>query len=484
MGALSELKPAGVWKYFEDICGIPHGSGNEKAISNYCVAFAREHGLEFFQDGAWNVVMIKEASEGYEGREPLILQGHLDMVCEKKPDCGIDFERDGLRLGIDGDYVYAEGTTLGGDDGIAVAYALAILADSGIPHPRLEVVFTTSEETGMDGAKALDVSMLKGHTVLNLDSEEEGILLTGCAGGCSAGISLPVVREHQYGLKAELTVNGLKGGHSGAEIDKGRGNANRLLAAVLADLKKETGYALVSVDGGLKDNAIPRECHAELLFPEGISEEGIQKAMDVCASSQERLMCDYRVSDPGLSVSLKIGERGDAEVFPEETCTHALSLLTALPNGIICMSEDIEGLVQTSLNLGSVKTDADSLVLRYSIRSSAGSEKDALVEQIRQTVQLEGAVMKVNGDYPAWEYRKCSPLRDDCVRIYRELFGTAPKVEAIHAGLECGILASKIPDLDCVSLGPDIRDIHTTEERLSISSVERMWRYILEIIKR
>lgn len=480
MGILSGLRPAGVWKYFEEICGIPHGSGNEKAVSDYCVAFAKERGLWVWQDEAWNVVIVKEASAGYEEKEPLILQGHLDMVCEKKTDCDIDFLRDGLRLRIDGDYVYAEGTTLGGDDGIAVAYALAVLDDDQLPHPRLEAVFTTSEEVGMDGAALLDTSMLKGHTVLNLDSEEEGILLAGCAGGCSAGIRLPLQREKRGGIKAVLTVDGLKGGHSGAEIDKGRANASRLLASVLADLKKNVEYGLVSVAGGRKDNAIPRECRAELL----LSEEQVQKAQECMAASLETLKQKYAAADPGLSVCLRTEGKEEAEVFTEETLEHALALLTSLPNGVICMSPDIEGLVQTSLNLGIVRLEAGNLVLRYSIRSSVGAEKEALVEQIRQAVRQEGAVMETDGDYPAWEYRRDSPLRDDCVRIYRELFRTEPKVEAIHAGLECGILASKIPDLDCVSMGPDMKDIHTTEERLSISSVERMWRYILEIIKR
>lgn len=484
MGVLSALKPEGVWKYFEEICRIPHGSGNEKAISDFCVSFAKERGLWVYQDELWNVVIVKEASAGYEDREPLIIQGHLDMVCEKKPDCDIDFEKDGLRVGIDGDQVYADGTTLGGDDGIAVAYALAILEDDSIPHPRLEVIFTTNEEVGMDGAAALNVSMLKGHTVLNLDSEEEGILLTGCAGGCSAGISLKIRREEQSGILFTLTVDGLKGGHSGAEIDKGRGNANRILAVVLADLKREMDYSLVSVAGGQKDNAIPRECHARLLFPGGDADETLRRAETVCAAARERLSKEYGASDPGLSIRLCQEETRAADVFTKETFDHALTLLTELPNGIIRMSEDIPGLVQTSLNLGSVRTDRDVLILRYSIRSSIGAEKEALVREIRRITEQEGAAMEINGDYPAWEFRKDSPLRDDCVRIYRELFGTEPRVEAIHAGLECGLLAAKIPDLDCVSMGPDMTGIHTTEERLSIPSVERMWRYILEIVKR
>lgn len=484
MGVLSELKPAKVWKFFEEICGIPHGSYNEKAISDYCVAFAKERGLSVWQDEAWNVVIVKEASLGYEDREPLILQGHLDMVCEKKADCGIDFEKDGLSLVVEGDHVYAEGTTLGGDDGIAVAYGLAILDDDKIVHPRLEVIFTTCEEVGMDGATALDVSMLKGRTMLNLDSEEEGIFLVGCAGGCSAEIRLPLQREKKSGLLAEVTVTGLQGGHSGAEIDKGRGNANRLMAHVMQLLKKEMEIAWLSIDGGMKDNAIPRECHAKCLLLEDASVETLKQAEKICQDAWDGMKEQYQGIESELKVELKFGKKAELDVFSTETAQHALSLLTSLPNGVICMSKDIEGLVQTSLNLGIVKTEKDALVLRYSIRSSVSEEKKTLVSQITQAAQQEGAVVTINGDYPAWEYRKDSPFREDCVRIYQEMFGEKPKVEAIHAGLECGLFASKIPDLDCVSMGPDIFDIHTTEEKLSIASVERMWKLILEILKR
>ncbi len=481
MGRLSDLEPKAVWKYFEEICGIPHGSGNEKAISDYCVAFAGERGLKVWQDEAWNVVIVKEAVSGYEDQEPLILQGHLDMVCEKKPDCEIDFEKDGLCPVVDGDFVCAEGTTLGGDDGIAVAYALAALADEELRHPRLEVIFTTSEEVGMDGAAALDVSMLRGHTLLNMDSEEEGILLAGCAGGCSAGIHLPLEREKRSGIHAVLTLQGLTGGHSGAEIHKGRGNANRLLSALLEELREQAEYRLISVEGGQKDNAIPRSCRAELMFDDKAS---WQKAEVYCREAEERLRKTYAGTDRELRLIFVKEGKKEAETFTEASFAHAMALLNRLPNGVLQMSGDIEGLVQTSLNLGIVRTEEQELVLRYSIRSSVSAEKEALVEQIRQSVRQEGGIMKTNGDYPAWEYRKDSPFRDDCVRIYRELFGTEPKVEAIHAGLECGLLASKIPDLDAISMGPQMYGIHTTEEKLCIASVERMWRYIRKIIER
>lgn len=480
MRVLSGQKPERVWKYFEDLCGIPHGSYNEKEISDYCVSFARERGLEVYQDEAWNVVIIKEASKGYENVRPLILQGHLDMVCEKKPDCNIDFKKDGLRLKVDGDYVYAEGTTLGGDDGIAVAYTLAILDDDSIPHPRLEVVFTTSEEVGMEGATALDVSMLKGHTVLNLDSEEEGILLTGCAGGCSAVVTLPVQRRKSRGIIASLKVTGLQGGHSGVEIDKGRGNANMLLVRVLAGLRNCADYELVSMSGGQKDNAIPRESQAELLF----SASAVEQAQVYCSELDTVLKKEYEATDAGVAVVFEILDEKEEEVLSSESQQKALALVLALPNGIQSMSGDIEGLVETSLNLGIMEMVKEELKLHYAVRSSVGTAKDWLTDEIGFLTGTFGGSVKLQGVYPAWEYRRDSRLREDMVRIYEAMFGVTPKVEAIHAGLECGILASKIPDLDCVSTGPDILDVHTTEERISISSVERMWNYILEILKR
>lgn len=491
MHVLKGLEPASVWKYFEDLCGIPHGSYNEKGVSDYCVAFARERGLEVYQDEAWNVVIIKEASPGYEEEEPLILQGHLDMVCVKTADCDLDFQRDGLRLQVEGDYVSARGTSLGGDDGIAVAYALALLDDNSIPHPRLEAVFTTAEEVGMDGAAALDVSVLKGHTVLNMDSEEEGSLLAGCAGGCSACLTLPAGREGGSGVEVELLIHGLQGGHSGVEINKGRGNANVLLGLVLerllSGLPREARPRIVSVEGGEKDNAIPRESRAVLLFPAGLTGEQWELAEKICADCQRDLAkTDETLSgraDAGLMVSLKRTGSGELETVSLKTAEALVSILTA-PNGVIRMSQDIPGLVQTSLNLGVLRTDGENIVVRYSIRSSVGQEKAEQVERLEKLAADCGAKLEINGDYPAWEYRKDSPLREDMVRIYTEMFGTAPKVEAIHAGLECGILASKIKDLDCVSIGPDMLDIHTTEERASISSVQRMWDYTLEILKR
>jgi len=480
MGVFTELKPQSVWRFFEDLCGIPHGSGNEKGVSDYCVAFAKERGLEVHQDDVWNVVIIKEASEGYEDAKPLILQGHLDMVCEKKADCDIDFEKDGLRLAVDGDYVYAKGTTLGGDDGIAVAYALAVLDDDSIPHPRLEAVFTTCEEVGMEGATALDVSMLKGHTVINMDSEEEGILLVGCAGGCGAELTIPVQREKKQGIQGEIVISGLQGGHSGTEIGKGRGNANKVLSYVLGELGKSVDYALVSAAGGQKDNAIPRESRVRIL----LQEKDTKKAEEACVSIDRILKKDYASADPNVTAELTLGEWAKEEALTADSRANVEALLDELPNGVISMSQDIPGLVQTSLNLGVLNTTKEGIKIRFAVRSSMGTEKEELLQKLRAIVKAHKGEIVFSGDYPAWEYRKDSPLREKCVCIYEELFGKKPRVEAIHAGLECGLLASKIQDLDCVSFGPDMLGVHTTEERMSISSVERMWKLLVEIVKR
>ncbi len=480
MAVLTGLEPAGVWKYFEELSNIPRGSYNEKAASDYCVAFAKAHGLQVWQDQAWNIMMVKEASEGYENEEPIILQGHLDMVCEKKPGCTIDFEKDGLKLAIDGDNVYAEGTTLGGDDGIAVAYALAILDDDSIPHPRLEVIFTTSEEVGMEGASALDPSVLKGHTMVNLDSEGEGVLLAGCAGGCHMQVNLPLEREKVTGIFATLKVDGLKGGHSGTEINKGRANANQLLGQVLMALAEKVPYHLVTLAGGLKDNAITRESEAQLVFA---SREAAAEAETVVAEQAERFRKVYQETDAGVTVALTVGEEGTADAMTAESAGKVRALLTRIPNGVVRMNPDIPTLVQTSLNVGIMTCEDAVLNLQYAVRSSVGEEKEELIQKIITIAEEEGASIEWNGEYQAWEYRKDSPLREKMQKIYEEMFGKTPSVEVIHAGLECGILSTKIPNLDCVSIGPNIYGIHTTEEHMSIASVQRMWKYLVEIVK-
>ncbi|NLL78435.1 MAG: aminoacyl-histidine dipeptidase [Clostridiales bacterium] len=478
MAVLEKLEPKKVFQYFEEICGIPHGSGNVEQISNYLAEFAKKRGLQYYQDALYNIVMIKEASEGYEKEEPVILQGHMDMVAVKKPQADIDMKKEGLRLAVEGDYIYAEDTSLGGDDGIAVAYALALLDDDTIKHPRLEVIVTVDEEVGMEGATGIDLSMLKGHRMINLDSEEEGIFLTSCAGGSRVKSVLPVSHENRRGTLYQVTVGGLLGGHSGAEIHKGRANSNILMGRLLHSIYEMA--SLTELTGGLADNAIPRETRAGLLVMEGKEAETERKLQRL----EQEFKKEFAVKDSGIFVRVERQGAAECPALTAESMKQAAKLIFLQPNGVQVMSADIPGLVQTSLNLGILELKGKELTLVTSVRSSLQSEKETLVERLTAISGLFGAKAEAGGEYPAWEYRKDSALRDKMVEVYRELYGKEPEIQAIHAGLECGILSGKIPELDGVSIGPDMKDIHTTEEKLSVSSTARVWEFVLKVLER
>lgn len=469
MRILEGLKPERVFYYFEDLCSIPHGSGNTKKISDYCVDFAKAHGLSVYQDEHNNVVIRKPASAGYEHHEPVILQGHLDMVCEKEPDCPIDFTTDGLMLQRDGDLVFAKGTTLGGDDGIAVAMALAVLEDSTLIHPPLEALFTTDEETGMYGAEGLDASVLTGKTLLNIDSEEEGILTVSCAGGARAGIAFPLTVGAVNMPCYTVTLGGLIGGHSGVEIDRGRQNANVLLGLFLRSLPFK--YQVIDIRGGQKDNAIPRQATA-IVAADG----------DLAAAAAVFVKANRINTDPDLTVTVE-HTAAHTDGFDPASSKRIAEFLSTVVNGVQAMSTDIDGLVETSLNLGILKSDRSTLSATFAVRSSVGAEKDALLAKLETTAKAFGGSFESHGHYPAWEYRKDSRLRDTMIQVYQKLYGSAPAVVAIHAGLECGLFAGKIADLDAVSFGPNLYDIHTTRERLSIASVERTYTYLLEVLQ-
>ncbi len=476
MAVLGHLEPQGVFSFFEQMCAIPHGSYNTKQISDWLVSFAKERGLEYHQDAVGNVIIIKEATPGYEHAEPIIFQGHMDMVCEKAADCEKNMETEGLDLAIDGDVLYAKGTTLGGDDGIAVAFALAIMDADDLAHPRFEAVFTVDEEVGMDGAVALDVSPLKGTRMMNMDSEEEGVLTVSCAGGNISRLSVPVVREAFDGAAVKITVEGLQGGHSGVEIHKGRGNASMLLGRLLFAASRKTDLRIVSVNGGLKDNAIPVSAEAVVIAADA---EAVKAS---CAALGEAFRSEFCMTDPDVTV-----HTADAEAalpMDKASTTKILTLLTCAPNGIIEMSADIAGLVQTSLNLGVLTTEENAVQGNFCVRSSVESQKAMLVDRLQALAdQLEG-VLDVSGDYPGWEYKQNSVVRDLMCEVYREMFGKEPVIQAIHAGLECGLFCGKIPGLDCVSFGPNMADIHTCREKLYISSVQRQWEYMVEMLKR
>ena len=473
---LAGLAPESVFYYFEQLCAIPHGSGNTKAISDYLVSFAREHGLRYIQDESNNVIIFQEGTAGMENRPPVILQGHMDMVCEKDENCPIDLDTQGLDVTHDGQYVFANGTTLGGDDGIAIAYALALLSDRTIPHPPLEVVITVDEEIGMLGADAIDVSMLKGRTLINIDSEEEGIFTVSCAGGATATITLPAPRRAVYGPCIRLSVEGLQGGHSGVEIHKNRANANKVMGELLSRIQKLMPICLTSLSGGAKDNAIPRSCQVTAVML-GMNPERIN---EITAQLQQELRQQY--DEPEAVIT---GDNVDAlggNALPAELTAKVIALLCAAPNGVKEMSRDIPGLVQTSLNLG-IASLGEALKLTFSVRSSVNEEKQVLLAKLQELAQFHDAAYTQMGDYPAWEYKADSKLRDTMVSIYRQMFSVEPEVVAIHAGLECGLLSEKLPGLDCVSIGPEMHDIHTSREKLGIASTERTWNFLLKVLK-
>ena len=469
MSVLEGLQPAAVMHYFEEICAIPHGSLDTKRISDYCVAFAKAHDLRYVQDEHNNVVIYKSATIGYENHPTVILQGHLDMVCEKDADCDIDFTVDGLRLRHDGESIFAEGTTLGGDDGIAVAYALALLAAEDLKHPALECVFTVDEEIGMLGADAMDMSVLKGRLLLNCDSEDEGVLTVSCAGGARSDFKLPIAYEAAQGKAWRVSVSDLIGGHSGVEIHKGRANANKVLGAILKTLP----VRLVRIDGGSKDNAIPRESVAVVCSELPDFAESFTAAADIPFLPKTEVYAKFNCEPTEVH-----------QMMTESASNAVLGLLNDLPNGVQAMSQDIEGLVQTSLNLGILETNEDYMRMAFSVRSSVNDEKKALLDRLAALAQQYHADYSESGHYPAWEYCKDSILRDTMVKTFTDLYGREPVVEAIHAGLECGIFCDRLPGLDAVSFGPKMFDIHTSRERLDIASTQRTWEYLVTVLER
>lgn len=476
MAVLEHLEPREVFFHFEELCHIPHGSGNTKAVSDYLVSFARRHGLRYIQDGQNNVIIFKDGSAGYEHARPVILQGHMDMVCEKSASCEKNMVMEGLDLAIEGDMIYARDTTLGGDDGIAVAMALAILAAEDLPHPPIEAVFTVDEEVGMLGAADIDVSMLRSRRLLNIDSEDEGVFTVSCAGGSVATCTLPIRRSDYSGHALTVTLEGLQGGHSGVEINKGRGNANIIMGRILNKLSEATRMRLISVDGGGKDNAIALRTVARVVV------KNEEKARSVCREMEKVLQEEYRVTDPGVKVCVIASE--EAAAMDEDSTRRVIGMLMNVPNGVQVMSADIDGLVQTSLNLGILATEQMEVRAVFSVRSSVESQKQWLWERLGSLMGLLGGEVTVSGDYPAWAYRQDSPLRELMTEVFTEQYGYAPRVEAIHAGLECGLFCGKLPGLDCISFGPELREIHTVREKMSISSVQRVWAMLIEVLRR
>ena len=479
MSELTKLQPAEVFYYFDQICSIPHGSGHTKAISDYCVNFAKEHGLRYIQDNSDNVIIFKDGTEGYEQSAPVIIQGHLDMVCEKDADCPIDMDAEGVQPYVDGDLVTARGTTLGGDDGIAVAYALAILASDSIPHPPIEAVLTSDEEIGLLGATALDGAPLKGRIMLNLDSENEGRFLVSCAGGIRMDCITPINHMVDMAVRYNVSISGLSGGHSGVEIHKWGANSNILAGRLLYALDNQTEFWIADIKGGLKDNAIPIQTDLTLY----VNNQDCEAFEETIRTVEAELQSEYVVTDPGLKISFKRGPEEISRMLDTRSTGLITFLLMNYPNGVQRMSSNIAGLVETSLNLGILYLTDTEMHCCFALRSSVGTAKEALIDKLVFLTEFTGGTCAFSGDYPAWEYKQDSPLRDLVAKVYKEMYQKDCILEAIHAGVECGIFTAKLPGLDCVSYGPDLFDIHTTREAMSISSVKRVWEFTLELLK-
>lgn len=477
MRVTAGLKPERVFAYFEEISQIPRGSGDREKISQYCLDFAEKHGLRAVRDEAFNVIIYKDGAVGYETAKPVILQGHLDMVCQKETGSNFDFEKDPIKLLREGDFITADGTTLGADNGIAVSMILAILESDSIPHPPIEAVFTTDEEVGMLGAMELDMSRLKGRMMINIDSENEEILTVSCAGGSEVCLEIPYATKAEKGDVVRITVQGLKGGHSGVEIDKGRVNANILMGRVLQYAKGITSFGVVSVDGGDKANAIPRIAVAEVICDDG---EALVKKLEKYG---EIIKAEIRAREPEFVLKTEILS-GSRKVLADDLGEKMIYLLLCAPNGVQEMSAEISGLVETSLNLGVLKTEEDVIRLCFALRSNKQSALSALEEKVVAFASCIPSKVTLSGQYPPWEFKSDSVLQKMYMEASQKRTQKEMQVEAIHAGLECGVFAAGLPGLDCISVGPDMEDIHTTEERLSIPSVERVYGVILDVLEK
>lgn len=469
-----------VLHFFREIAAIPHGSGHTGEISDHLAEFAKKRGLACVQDEYDNLIISKKASAGCESAAPIALQGHMDMVLAKRPDKDIDLLTEAVTVIEDGDWIYADGTTLGADNGIAVAMMMAVLDDDSIRHPYLECIFTSDEEIGLLGASRIDLSGLRSRRLINLDSETEGVFCAGCAGGGEVICELPIERKHKGGRSALISLKGLSGGHSGMEIHLGRANGNRLLTRALYGIYQKYPFRLISVNGGDADNAIPAHASARIQFAPDIDTCGVSEVFEEIAGD---LKAEFCFTDPGMEWDLTWEAASKENVIPKKASGNALRFLMALPTGVTHVNGELKGLPQTSLNLGIVSTDEDVMRAVFMVRSGLNTQAAHIADRLVCIAGAFGAKALVKPFYPAWEYREQSPLRDLCVNTYKKVTGTEPKVEVIHAGLECGILSGKLPELDCISIGPDLENVHTVNERMSISSARNVWNFVLALLE-
>lgn len=470
------LKPERVFYYFEEISKIPRESYKEKKISDYLVAFGKINNLEVYQDERNNVVLRKKAFKGYENHRGVILQGHMDMVCEKTEGSLHNFDKEPIQLRVEDNYLKAKDTTLGADNGVALAMAMAILEDKGLEHGPLEFLATTSEETDLGGALFLKEGILKGNLLINLDSEDEGIITVGSAGGVEIDISLPIKKEPLLaGENYKIKISNLLGGHSGIEIDKNRGNANKILGEVLEILQEKTSIKLIDISGGSKDNAIPVNSEA-IVF----SEENIDgKIKEIISKIKE----DYAQVEPDLEITSEIIETKFYETFSEKSFLRYLKVIKTLPTGVYSWMEEYKNVVESSDNLAIVKTENSDIKIVISLRSSDRSVLERLKNKIFSILEENNANYELSNGYPEWKFKKESYLRDVALKVYRKLYNKDMKIEVIHAGLECGAISQKYPNIDFISIGPNIKNVHTPREILDIKSTERVYNYLIELLK-
>lgn len=478
---ITGYKPEKLFHFFEEICAIPRGSGNEKGISDYLVKFAEDRGLWVYQDEAYNVMIKKAGSKGAEDKPAVMLQGHLDMVCEKIAGVEHDFEKDGIELIVQDGVLTANGTTLGADNGVAVALMLMVMDDDDIKHPPLECVFTTEEEVGLNGANAFDKSLISARTMINMDSEEEGIATVSCAGGLRIECTRPLNREKAEGSMLQIEISGLLGGHSGMDINKERQNANILMGRMLNTLMKETDGKLVGISGGSKDNAIPRECTASLIYADAGE---AKKAEELSCTLAETFAEEICGTEPDFSCTASLEEGVSADVICASDAKDVVTALYLAPAGVQKRNLKMDGFVVTSMNMGVVRTDENEAKLIFSPRSSVASLQEEMKERIRLFTEVFGFSASFSGEYPGWSFKEESAIREVLKESYRDLFGVELKIEAIHAGLECGLFSEALPGLDAIAVGPTLKDVHTPDESLPLDSFERFYRFLKDVLRR
>lgn len=480
MGKIEELQPERVFYYFEQLSKIPRCSYHEKEVSNYIKSVGEELGLETIQDDVLNVIIRKPATKGYEDSKGIIIQGHMDMVCEKEDDSNHDFSKDPIKLQTDRDYIHADGTTLGADNGIAVAMGLAIFEDDTLEHPDIELLVTTSEETEMDGALRLSENVLKGTRLLNVDSEEEGVLVNGSAGGELIEVKIPTEYEEVSGYSGiSIELQGLMGGHSGMEIHKPRGNSNRILNNILKEIREDIDIRLISIIGGTKDSAIPRQSIVKV----AVKSEDLSKFNEKIEDIKKKTIDEYKSEEPALNIIIT-NCNSVSKTLTDKVFDTVILLLDTIPTGVFTKLPQNEDIVESSSNLAIIKTDKEKIIIQVSTRSSSEHVLLELRKKVVEEINKTNAKYSISGSYPEWEYNPKSELRDLALELYEEMFGEKMESTVIHAGLECGVFKKKYPQLDIISFGPNMHDVHTPKERLSVSSTERTYKYLVELIKR